>query len=268
MALTKALDDIWATTLPIAEKRRSARHATHVAVSGEAPQCDVAQSSALDSFEEILQAVALRAGWTRKPGVAKAKAWLIKQGAHDLAIRIGRISKPRNVSAHPDTAACLLAVRELVLPSDARQGSDHDFTAQTFTDEDMECADSGSTDPDGSDISSAKGSSYISRDASANINAGSSIAGPVKPRARTDSTHVPADDDDASSVDSPDICYEEKSANTCACYAGAVSSAYLEDSDEQQEQQHHTQAPAQHKAATAGHVQQIVARLEQKRQQS
>ena len=53
-------------------------------------------------MEKSLEAISDIAGLEAKPGVSQAKSLLMERGADKLASRLGRLSKGRNVNAHPD----------------------------------------------------------------------------------------------------------------------------------------------------------------------
>ena len=101
--LSQVLDGVWASSLPGAEKRRLCARAVTAPLlcglgGGE-------RGSAVERLEEVLAAVASEAGKDRV-NVSTAKEFLRSKGDKGrlLASRLGRLSKCRNGSAHPDVS--------------------------------------------------------------------------------------------------------------------------------------------------------------------
>ena len=88
--------------MPAAERRRLAGQAVGQALHAGLGPVPTAAVTPTEALEEALQPVATGAGMPQKPTIAAAKAWLRSVGnGAPLASRIGRLSKGRNVHAHP-----------------------------------------------------------------------------------------------------------------------------------------------------------------------
>ena len=138
--LSSTLDALWASGLPIVEKRRAAARLLAAAVGLVAPSQSDAEPpfAALTSFEECLTSVAEVAGCSRD--VRSAKAWLRLQshGGPRLASVLGKLSKMRNHAAHPFAAVFLSelsALRRTAGPCDRALADDSDTVgAEAATD--------------------------------------------------------------------------------------------------------------------------------------
>ena len=114
-ALTKALNEIWAAELPLAEKRRLATRVAVASTMGGRDEAEqqvekAADSSHIHMLEEALVATSRLVGGTAGKAlpISEAKRVLRLRGPHgaSLASRLGRLSKARNVSAgHPHVRA-------------------------------------------------------------------------------------------------------------------------------------------------------------------
>ena len=103
--LPAVLEGIWAAQIPLAERRRlCARTAAALALG---VHVDAASDGlSVTTLEEALQVVAGHAGRERI-SITDAKDWLRQHGGNagqKLASRLARLSKARNVAAHPDTS--------------------------------------------------------------------------------------------------------------------------------------------------------------------
>lgn len=109
-SLAGILQQIWAASIPLAERRRlMGRAVAHgMALPDKAAESHgPAEEEVLADFESLLIGVGKLAG-CGKPTVPAAKEWLrAHDGAH-LASRLGKASKSRNRVAHPDEAMQLL----------------------------------------------------------------------------------------------------------------------------------------------------------------
>lgn len=125
MELTKALDGIWASQLPLAERRREAARAVVFQMSGgqgggrsgSSDDGDERHGTSIVTLAEVLAEVGVGRGQPLgTTTVSEAKAWLRQQGDQGIALakRLGKLSKHRNAAAHPD-GGLLLAVRSLAL---------------------------------------------------------------------------------------------------------------------------------------------------------
>ena len=131
--LAALLGEVWASPMPVAEKRRLAfRLSLEVLHGGGTAQgraaAEIVEASSGDEgtgsrshlihLEEALLAVGRHAGRASgdKITIAEAKAQLRQHGPSGtkLASRLGRLSKLRNAEAHPDVAF-LSACGELVV---------------------------------------------------------------------------------------------------------------------------------------------------------
>ena len=105
--LAATLDGIWASALPVGEKRRLGARAAAAGLFGPTPASDEGEEAnpLLYTYEELLSAVGTLAG-VDKPGISQAKHILRQHGdhGHRLASRLGRVSKLRNGKAHPDVS--------------------------------------------------------------------------------------------------------------------------------------------------------------------
>ena len=108
--LTKVIDAIWATNIPLGEKRRLAGRASVALLVGQPDHTKEemaadASCTTFERFEEVLVAVGELEG-TPKPSVSQAKAALRGYGVQgrQMASRLGRFSKLRNGRAHPDVS--------------------------------------------------------------------------------------------------------------------------------------------------------------------
>ena len=125
MELATVLDGIWASQLPLAERRRLAARAVasqlpggqgggHASSSDDGAEC---HGTSIASLAEVLAEVGVGRGVTcGTTTVSEAKVWLRHHGdvGKSLASRLGRLSKRRNAAAHSD-GGLLLAVRALAL---------------------------------------------------------------------------------------------------------------------------------------------------------
>ena len=106
--LTAVLEEVWATSLPLAERRRLMARATAapllqpVRPDGEGMG---GGGGTVVLLEEVLSEAAAAAGRDRV-NVAQAKAMLRARGApgRRLASRLGKLTTGRNVAAHPDVS--------------------------------------------------------------------------------------------------------------------------------------------------------------------
>ena len=117
MALSAALDAIWASQIPLTEKRRLAARAVAMQMaSGQGSDHVAGCSGECQALEDVLAEVSvLRGPLCGKTSVSEAKAVLRQLGCAgtSLASRLGSLSKRRNAAAHPDSGL-LHAVRALV----------------------------------------------------------------------------------------------------------------------------------------------------------
>ena len=106
MSLRQILDEIYQTKLPKAEQRFLAARAVGVAFHGSSrPTSSMSGSewSPLVAYDSILaSAGSLLLGSSGKASVQHLKYELRKQGGHQLASRLSRLSKLRNGTAHMD----------------------------------------------------------------------------------------------------------------------------------------------------------------------
>ena len=107
MALSAALDAIWASQIPLTEKRRLAARAVAMQMaSGQGSDHVGGCSGECQALEDVLAEVAVfRGPLCGKTSVSEAKAVLRQLGSAgtSLASRLGRLSKRRNAAAHPDS---------------------------------------------------------------------------------------------------------------------------------------------------------------------
>ena len=115
--LAAVLGEVWSSPLPLCERRRLAARVAVAALgtssgsSGGGGGADVrgedelSSSAPLGLMEEALLAVADLAG-KGKVGISTAKAILRERGEEGVAVarRLGKLSKARNATAHPDVA--------------------------------------------------------------------------------------------------------------------------------------------------------------------
>ena len=104
-SLPAVLEGIWAAQIPLAERRRLCARTASVLVLGAHVDTENTCSSVV-AMEEALHAVADRAGKPRI-NIVDAKDWLRQHGGatgKSLASRLAKLSKARNVAAHPDTS--------------------------------------------------------------------------------------------------------------------------------------------------------------------
>ena len=101
--LSEVLDGVWASSLPVAEKRRLCARAVTAPLLAGVPVRGDSGDSAVVRIEEVLVEVAKAVGRSRLD-VGAAKAILRSRGEEGkaLAARLGKLSKARNASAHPD----------------------------------------------------------------------------------------------------------------------------------------------------------------------
>ena len=133
-AIGSLLEAIWSSALPLAERRRLCARA--VAARALCPEGRGGGVSAvlpvdgtLSWLEEGLCAVADGLRTPRRITVSQAKKALRERGRHDLASRVGRLSKLRNGAAHPDVGL-VAAIREaFVVDSKAGSGGDSNGVA-------------------------------------------------------------------------------------------------------------------------------------------
>jgi len=100
--LPQVLASVWASSLPLGERRRLCRAAVGMELLGQgepAPPVEEA-GTALTQFEEVLSAAGGALG--ARPTVTELKDHLRRRNRSDLASRVGRLSKVRNGQAHPD----------------------------------------------------------------------------------------------------------------------------------------------------------------------
>ena len=102
LSLQQLLNEIWATALPLSERRRLARQVVTTAALGNGANSEQAEAKAI--YEELLDTVGKKAGLEHKPSIVEAKHWLRSRGSNGcrMASRLGKISKLRNLVAHPD----------------------------------------------------------------------------------------------------------------------------------------------------------------------
>ncbi len=119
MGLSAAHDAIWASQLPLTERRRLAARAVAMQLAGGQGSDHAVGCSAggeCQAFADVLAEVAVFRGQPcSKTWVSEAKAVLRQLGGEGkaLASRLGRLSKRRNAAAHPDSGL-LHAARALV----------------------------------------------------------------------------------------------------------------------------------------------------------
>ena len=104
-SLPAVLEGIWAAQIPLAERRRLCARTASVLVLGAHVDTENTCSS-VAAMEEALHAVADLAGKPRI-NIVDAKDWLRQHGGatgKSLASRLAKLSKARNVAAHPDTS--------------------------------------------------------------------------------------------------------------------------------------------------------------------
>eukprot|EP00421_Protoceratium_reticulatum_P018213 CAMPEP_0168387632 /NCGR_PEP_ID=MMETSP0228-20121227/16043_1 /TAXON_ID=133427 /ORGANISM="Protoceratium reticulatum, Strain CCCM 535 (=CCMP 1889)" /LENGTH=166 /DNA_ID=CAMNT_0008400869 /DNA_START=49 /DNA_END=546 /DNA_ORIENTATION=+ len=97
--LAELLGAVWSAELPMAEKRRLLQGAVGRAQGYKGPG-DEACSAPLARLDQLLSDAGAAAG--QKASVTLVKALLRDAGAPRLASRVSRLSKGRNVAAHPD----------------------------------------------------------------------------------------------------------------------------------------------------------------------
>ena len=107
MAMQETLGELWATTsVPLNERRRLAGRllALRLAQASGSSLSPMASFEAeqLSDYEDILFSAGQALGMTTKPTITAVKASLRQRGGHQLASRLGRLSKARNTTAHPD----------------------------------------------------------------------------------------------------------------------------------------------------------------------
>ena len=101
--LVEVLNAIYAAAIPAADRRRLSSQAVGHAMRAEACPSASPCSSPTELLEEALHAVAKVGNMPHKPTITAAKTWLRSvNGGTPVASRIGRLSKGRNVQAHPD----------------------------------------------------------------------------------------------------------------------------------------------------------------------
>ena len=126
MDLKTVLDGIWASQLPLAERRRLAARAVACQLQGGQGGGHAGSSDAggeCQALAEVLAEVGVRRGLPcGTTTVSEAKAWLRHHGdvGKSLASRLGRLSKRRNAAAHPD-GGLRLAVRALAFQHKGQQ---------------------------------------------------------------------------------------------------------------------------------------------------
>ena len=107
LSLTAALEQIHAANIGAAERRRLASRAVALAMGAPAEQnvqAEVADGRAASPFlalHDALDVVAAAAGM-KAVTITEAKELLRRQGAPAVAARLSRLSKARNIAAHPD----------------------------------------------------------------------------------------------------------------------------------------------------------------------
>ena len=107
MAMQDILGELWATTsVPLNERRRLAGRllALRLAQASGSSLSPMASFEAeqLSDYEDILFSAGQALGMTTKPTITAVKTSLRQRGGHQLASRLGRLSKARNTTAHPD----------------------------------------------------------------------------------------------------------------------------------------------------------------------
>ena len=116
--LAAVLGEVWASPLPLGERRRLAARVAMAALhssngdggmgggGGGCSKCEA--PTTICHMEEALREVAALDGKKDKIGVSAAKAAFRRrgEGGADVARRLSRLSKARNTAAHPDV--CLL----------------------------------------------------------------------------------------------------------------------------------------------------------------
>jgi hypothetical protein len=120
LSLSCVLEAIHRADIPAAERRRLGACAVEAALhspggrQGEAVGLPSVVESRLH-FEEALVAVREAAQTEEKFNVASAKGWLRENGSagRGLASRLGRLSKARNATSHPDVSL-IREIRRLV----------------------------------------------------------------------------------------------------------------------------------------------------------
>ncbi len=110
-SLTGVLEAIQRADIPANERRRLGARAVEAALrllaaAAEAAVSDPSVVEPRRHFEEALVAVQEAAQSKEMFNVVKAKAWLREQGlaGKGLASRLGRLSKARNATSHPDVS--------------------------------------------------------------------------------------------------------------------------------------------------------------------
>ena len=111
MGLAAVLGEVWASPLPLCERRRLAARVAVAALGassgggGGDSSSGAEQLEPIGFFEEALMEVAALMG-KEKLGISAAKESLRLLGAEgeSLARRLARLSKVRNSAAHPDVA--------------------------------------------------------------------------------------------------------------------------------------------------------------------
>ena len=106
LELSSILDGIYGSGLAVAEKRRIASRvsATHAKLCEATPASGSSGWRTLEDCELALDAEGRRGPFSSKPTITDAKRWLRSQGpvGVSLATRLGKLSKCRNMLAHPD----------------------------------------------------------------------------------------------------------------------------------------------------------------------
>ena len=105
--MQETLGELWATTsVPLNERRRLAGRllALRLAQASGISLSPMASFEAeqLSDYEDILFSAGQALGMTTKPTITAVKTSLRQRGGHQLASRLGRLSKARNTTAHPD----------------------------------------------------------------------------------------------------------------------------------------------------------------------
>ena len=98
-SLPDVLNDIWASQLPVSERRRLAARISAVSMSGGPHRLAGESGDEVVTLEEAL--IAAGGGVKLSISAAKAHLRLLPEG-HQLASRVSRLSKIRNGRAHPD----------------------------------------------------------------------------------------------------------------------------------------------------------------------
>ena len=119
--LAITLSGIWASELPLSEKRRLATRCTMatfgLGAGSKADDDTMGGQEVLHTFEDALEVVGKAAG-VDKVSVKDAKLWLRSHGMQDMAAQLGRLSSVRNTLAHPKLVAFMRHLAEQLASMD------------------------------------------------------------------------------------------------------------------------------------------------------